>query len=621
MNTIRAKIILTFTCLMLLSLAAGFWSIYNFYGLGTKVNNILRDNYQSVLAAENMMKSLERQDIALLDASEGEADPRASGGKFWENRDLFFYWYNEAVRSVSMPAQEPLRDSIRTAYGLYAVTADSMRARLDQGAFLEAKQYYYDAVRPVSDRLRNLCLRLFEINQAAMYDAMPRTHAFANQAAYGMMVSSVIALGLSVIAMLWLTRVFITPAEQLTERVKQIGAGKLDLKIDVLSDDEIGQLSREFNKMTERLKRFEQINIEKILSEKRKSEAIVDNISDGVIMTDARMRILHLNPVVTDLFAPGAGDAAGRPLADVIRDERIVRLVRACYQENISPEESRPGFLEFENEGGLYSFKPRLTRIVDSEGSLFGVLLVLQDVTQFRELDRMKSDFIATLSHEFRTPLTSINMTVDILNQGILGPLNGRQKELIDSAKEDCFRLTKLARELLQLSKLESGKLQVKNEELDVQGVIQFSIRPLQLQFAEKGLRLQIEVEPGLPRIVADEQQISWVISNLVTNALKHTDSGGTITVRARHDVNAVLIEVEDTGHGIAPEHLAKIFDKFVQIKHVSDATPGSVGLGLAIAKEIVELYGGRIWVQSAPGKGSTFSFMLPLPVGMGATA
>ena len=151
--------------------------------------------------------------------------------------------------------------------------------------------------------------------------------------------------------------------------------------------------------------------------------------------------------------------------------------------------------------------------------------------------------------------------------------------------------------------------------------MIQFSIRPLQLQFAEKGLRLQIEVEPGLPRIVADEQQISWVISNLVTNALKHTDSGGTITVRARHDVNAVLIEVEDTGHGIAPEHLAKIFDKFVQIKHVSDATPGSVGLGLAIAKEIVELYGGRIWVQSAPGKGSTFSFMLPLPVGMGATA
>ncbi len=249
------------------------------------------------------------------------------------------------------------------------------------------------------------------------------------------------------------------------------------------------------------------------------------------------------------------------------------------------------------------------------------MLLVLQDVTQFRELDRMKSDFIATLSHEFRTPLTSINMTVDILNQGILGPLNERQKELIDSAKEDCFRLTKLARELLQLSKLESGKLQLKNEELDVAGVIDFSLHPLQLQFAEKGLHLETDIGPDLPRIVADEQQVSWVISNLVTNALKHTDRGGKVVVRARRQDTNVLVEVEDTGRGIAPEHLEKIFDKFVQIKQVSSATPGSVGLGLAIAKEIVELYGGRIWVRSAPGKGSTFSFTLPLPVKMDATA
>ncbi|HEX9006515.1 MAG TPA: ATP-binding protein [Bacteroidota bacterium] len=626
MKSIRAKIILTFTCLVLLTLAAGFWSVYNFYGLGTSVSTILKENYESVRAAENMMKSLERGDIALLDASEGEGEPGTvvpGGGvpAYTENRDMFIYWYNEAVRSVSLPNQEPLRDSIRTAYGRYAVKADSMRARLDQGAFKEAKQYYYDAVRPVSDRLRELCLRLFEINQAAMYDAMPRTHAIANQTAYGTMMTSAIALGLSVIAMLWLTRVFITPAEELTDRVKQIGAGKLDLKIDVRSDDEIGQLSREFNKMTERLKRFEQINIEQILSEKRKSEAIVENISDGLIMTDAGMNVLHVNPVIAELYSADPGASAGRPLREVIGDERIVRLVRSCYQENGAAPDAPPAYLEYEKADGHSYFKPRLTRIVDSEGALFGVLLVLQDVTQFRELDRMKSDFIATLSHEFRTPLTSINMTVDILSQGILGPLNDRQKELIDSAKEDCFRLTKLARELLQLSKLESGKLQLKNEELDVAGVIDFSLHPLQLQFAEKGLHLETDIEPDLPRIVADEQQISWVISNLVTNALKHTDKGGRVIVRARHQDRNVQVEVEDTGQGIAPEHLEKIFDKFVQIKQVSSATPGSVGLGLAIAKEIVELYGGRIWVRSTPGKGSTFFFTLPLPVKMDATA
>jgi histidine kinase len=187
----------------------------------------------------------------------------------------------------------------------------------------------------------------------------------------------------------------------------------------------------------------------------------------------------------------------------------------------------------------------------------------------------------------------------------------------MNSAKEDCLRLTKLARELLQLSKLESGKVELRNEELDVASVLNFSLRPLQLQIGEKGLSLVVDVAPDLPRLIADEQQISWVVGNLVTNAVKHTDAGGIITVRAKKDGEAILFEVEDTGQGIAPEYLDKIFDKFVQVKHVSDHTPGSVGLGLAIAKEIVEMYGGRIWVKSVLGSGSIFSFTLPLPVSL----
>lgn len=225
----------------------------------------------------------------------------------------------------------------------------------------------------------------------------------------------------------------------------------------------------------------------------------------------------------------------------------------------------------------------------------------------------MKSDFIATLSHEFRTPLTSVNMAVDILDKEILGPLSPEQKELIASAREDCFRLTKLARELLQLSKLESGRLQLKNVDLDVSDVVESSLHSLHIQFHEKDIRLETAIAAGLPHIMADEQQISWVITNLVTNALKYTNSGGTVTIRAREDGGAVRIDVEDTGQGIARPDLDRIFDKFVQIKHATDATPGSVGLGLAIAKEIVELYGGRIWAESELGHGSVFTFCIPL--------
>lgn len=611
MKTIRARIVWAFACLVILNLAGGFWSIYNFYTLGTTIDSVLLDNYRSVLAAENMVKWLERLDNALLGASEGEDLTRT--GIFDENHDLFSYWYDQAVRSQSLQAREDLRDSLLNAYRMYSLVADSMNARIKQGAFNEATQYYYSSVRPTSDRLRGLGFRLFEMNQGEMDNAMPRMRGISSQAAYGTMMVSIISLILSIVATAWLTRVLITPAENLTERVKQIGAGQLDLKIDVLSDDEIGQLSREFNKMTERLKRFEQMNIEQILAEKRKSEAIVESISDGLIVTDAGMNILHMNHVIADLFDADEKRSIGLPVSSVIRDERMIALIRTPQDRRKEGMDARLNTLQFSRGDRQYFYRPKITTLYDGEGKMYGVLTLLQDVTQFKELDRMKSDFIATLSHEFRTPLTSINMSVDILNQGILGTLNDRQRELIDSAREDCFRLTKLARDLLQLSKLESGKIELRDEELNILSVVEFSIRPLQLMFTEKTIQLVTDIAADLPMLVADEQQLSWVVTNLVTNALKHTAPGGTVTIRAREQRESLLVQVEDTGDGIPPDDLERIFDKFVQIKRSSDSTPGSVGLGLSIAKEIVEMYGGRIWAESEPGKGSTFSFLLPL--------
>lgn len=609
-RSIRAKIIWTFIVLVLLNMGASFWAIYNFYSLGTTVATMLRENYQSVLATENMVKSLERQDNALAAATEG--NDLSVGREFFENKELFYYWHEQAVRTASTESQVPILDSIQSEYRLYTTLADSLQSRLQQGARREAGRYYYYAnIRATSELLRELCFRLFEINQTAMFNAEARTHIIANQTAYGTIITSLITLILSVIATIWLTNVVVKPAENLTETVKQIGKGRLDLKIDVLSDDEIGHLSREFNKMTERLRRFEQMNVQKILAEKRKSEAIVESISDGLIVTDAQLRILHINRVIGDLFGCDEHAVVNEPVASVIHDERIISLIRAGSGQ----DGTEPGipYLQFTRGGKQCFFRPKVSRIYDQTGRLYGVVTLLQDVTQFKELDRMKSDFIATLSHEFRTPLTSINMSVDILLQGILGTLNDRQKELMESTKEDCHRLTKLARELLQLSKLESGRVELKNEELDVQTVIDFSLRPLQLPFQEKNVILNVDVPSTLPHIIADEQQISWVVTNLVTNALKFTGAGGRVTVRAREDTNAVLVEVEDTGQGIAPENLEKVFDKFVQVKRTTDVTPGSVGLGLAIAKEIVEMYGGRIWARSEPGKGSTFSFILPL--------
>jgi signal transduction histidine kinase len=299
----------------------------------------------------------------------------------------------------------------------------------------------------------------------------------------------------------------------------------------------------------------------------------------------------------------------GRHARDVIRDERLRSIILGGPDDGRTPEP----YLSFRYRGKTIYLRPRISVITAEAGEPIGFVLVLHDVTMYKEIDRMKSDFMAAVSHEFRTPLTSINMGVDILRQGILGPLTAQQEDLLQGSKQDCDRLTKLVRELLQLSKLEAGKIEVRSEPIDVAATIESTLQPLKLPFREKGVDLLVSIESGLPLLHGDEQQFSWVVSNLVNNALRHTDNGGKVEILSKRENGAILVQIKDTGHGIPADQLETIFDKFVQVKSNNVATPGSVGLGLSIAKEIVELYGGTIWAESVVEEGSVFSFRLPL--------
>jgi NtrC-family two-component system sensor histidine kinase KinB len=421
-------------------------------------------------------------------------------------------------------------------------------------------------------------------------------------------MAAILAITLSIVMMVQFTKRIIEPAEKLAQTVRQIGRGRLDLKIDVDTNDEVGELSREFNKMTERLRQFEKLNIDNIISEKKKSETIVESISDIIMVCDSEFNIQLINKTAEDLFNIHEEAVIGRKIQECISDERIIEIFESTGKASIM----KKPYLQFTNNGRLVYLRPRISEIPAVHGGRSGIVLILQDVSQFRELDKMKSDFMATVSHEFRTPLTSINMSVDIMRQKVVGPLTDAQAELLESSKQDCDRLTKLVKELLQLSKLESGKFELKREPVEFERVIDAALQPLQLPFKEKGVELKSTVGADLPLFMGDEQQLTWVVSNLASNALRYTPNGGNVCIDVKKDGENILMLVKDTGRGIQPEHIEKIFDKFVQVKHALDSTPGSVGLGLAIVKEIVEMYNGRIWVESEIGKGASFFISLP---------
>ncbi|MDI6767712.1 MAG: ATP-binding protein [Bacteroidota bacterium] len=607
LNSLRFKIGFGYIVLVLINIAVTTWAIYNFSRITLSFNTILAENYPHVVILERMAHLIEKHEHALITILNGDLEI----GRVEQTnaKQEFFQVFDRANENRSLPDAGPILDNIKQTYTGYLIVSDSLYSLVLKKNIAIAKAYYGSDVRPFSQRLSDNCFWLIEENQKQMMTIAKNTKATSDEAIIAVLFAAFLAVGLSIITMVQFTKRIIEPAEKLTETVNQIGRGRLDLKIDVETNDEVGELSREFNKMTERLRKFEEINIEKIISEKQKSETIVESISDAIIVCDSELNIHLINRSAEELLNISAKNVVGKNVTDCIPDDRILEIFS-------SPDASalKQAYLQFKHKERQIFLRPRISRIPASHAGRGGMVLVLQDVTQFKELDKMKSDFMAAVSHEFRTPLTSINMSVDILRQQMVGPLTKSQQELLESSKQDCNRLTKLVKELLQLSKLESGKFEMKEDIVDIRKVIESTVQSAQLPFNEKGVTLKFLPESELPQFYGDDQQLSSVISNLLNNALRYTNRGGKVEIMAQKKNKDILIQVSDTGRGIPSEYLDKIFDKFIQVKQSLDPTPGSVGLGLAIAKEIVEMYGGKIWVESEINKGSIFSILLPAP-------
>lgn len=605
MASLRYKIGLEYFVLVCISIGTSIFAVYNFSRLGGSVGKIFRENYQSVLAAENMVKALERQEHAQF--SMFVDDVSKSLEQFNKNRDEFFRWYQKGIEGSFLPVEPTILDSIIATYRLYLSSSDSLYQIIQRrDAIASAKVFQFNSVRPIASSLKEQCFHLLEVNHNAIIAADRQAKSMSNKATLAVVAGSAIAMLLSIIASIHFAR-SILRAQKLAHTVRQISQGHLNQKIDVTTDDEIGDLSREFNKMTERLKNYEEMNIQQLIAEKKKSEAIVASIPDPVLVTDENNRLLIINQAAAKIL-DSAENWQGKPVSEILKNEHLSNFFSQALDERAAPDKLIP----ITNGESTHYFRPRQMTIQDEHGRRRWSVTMFQDVTQFKKLDQMKSEFMATVSHEFRTPLTSVNMSVDILMQEVLGSLNERQLDLLSSAKQDCERLTKLVKELLDLSRLESGKYPTSIESINLHNLIETAINPLRLPFQEKGVQLELSIEPSLPDFPADQRQLTWVITNLLSNALRYTDAGGRVTISGMLHQNVIIVAVSDTGRGIPKNAVDAIFDKFVQVKQAADSTPGSVGLGLAIAKEVIESYGGKIWVESEIGRGSTFYFTVP---------
>ncbi|HLJ53963.1 MAG TPA: ATP-binding protein, partial [Chthonomonadaceae bacterium] len=361
--------------------------------------------------------------------------------------------------------------------------------------------------------------------------------------------------------------------------------------------------------MAEKLREARRIEEERLSRAERMSDAALESLYDPVIVTDAAGRIVHLNTAAEGLYG-AASDAGGRPIDAVVGEARIAEAVeRAIHHERVSAPEDETGMVTRSTGDAERTYRTRVSPMRDTAGGLLGAVVVLEDVTHLRELDRLKTEFIGVASHELRTPVTSLLLSVNLLQEGAAGPLTAEQAEIVAAQRQDLERLERMTRDLLDLARLEAGVTPPRFAIVDAAALLSGAAAAVEAQASDKGVRLGREAASALPAVRADAGQITRVLVNLLNNAIRHTPPGGRVEIGARPAPGSVELRVSDTGSGIPADYLPRIFDRFVQ---VPGAAPGGSGLGLSIAKTILQAHGSEMIVQSSLGRGSSFAFTLP---------
>lgn len=604
-KTLKSKVSLVYFSLIFIILMLGVISLWNLTRIGRAVNNIVITNYNSIQRLGHMSDALNSQSSILLtyldtgnyDAALEQFDAQTT--IFWEN-------YHMEHATIIIPYEMELIEGIGSEYESFLTQAQAVFSAEGNA---DALTLYQTGTAPQAQRVTLNMDALVASNENALFARKEEAQQTVSRAWAVLAVFFLLAAVIGFFALKLYTDKLFRPIYEITQNLKAVRQGNLNRKSSVRSNDELGALCEEFNNMTQRLLEFERSTMGQLLSERNRTMAIVRSITEPLVILDGNRRVTLLNHSAEELFGLFTSDGAGQDFLSVIRRSRfhepLSQILRdpGAYQEEV---------LCIGSSDDARYFNVTLTPLHYEGIDPGSVILVFYDITELKRLDTMRSDFIATISHEFKTPLTSIVFGADLLSDGSLGALNPAQGEVVTTLKEDGERLSRLVSDLLLLSRIESPNLIYQFVPCDLAGIIRSAL-PQFLPLAEQGgVSLAAQPEADLPLVLADPDKIKWVLNNLLSNAVKYTDPGGRILVRARLTGASVTCEVSDTGEGIPPAFLERIFDKYVQVSSYDLELRGS-GPGLAVAKSIILAHNGRIWCESELHQGSSFYFTLPL--------
>jgi len=603
---IRTKLVIAFGGLLLIVAVVGVVSLHTLNESSQAIQRILRENYDSVAACDHLKVALDKLDRqAELCWLEDRPD-------LCRQSEPILNDFEKNLRiqrgNVTLPGEQELTDKLTEAWKGYRQNLENFYKLAD---LAERREFYHRQLLPPSQTIRETAQKIIDLNLNNMVAADGQAQLRVAQTRKAMLFLLFIAMAMGAGFTLLAGPAILEPIASLTRSVREIQKGNLDFVVNIHSQDEIGQLGEAFNQMAASLRELRRSDRANLLRTQRSTQLALDSLSDAVAICNPDGKIELANDAAQRLF----GLVPGSTVSEAENEKITQMFARVCQEERPLQPRGYDKAIQIFIGDAEHFFLPQAIPIFDQARQLVGVTLMLTDVTRLRRVDEVKNGLISRVSHELKTPLTSIRLAIHVLLGEKLGPLSPSQTEILATARQDSDRLYQVIEDLLDISRIESGRVELKLQPVNVEDLVLQVTDKVRSAFLNHRITLDIQVATDAPRVLIDPNRLQLVFDNLLSNALKYTPAGGEVKVTARPEDNLVRFAVEDTGIGIAPEYLPRIFEKFFRVpgqEHISS------GLGLTIAKEIVEAHGGAIEVASRPGKGTTFTFTVQAVKGIG---
>ena len=567
---IKTKLNLGVGLLFLMIIILSLVSAYSVFLIKQDTENILKSNYNTLEYSRNMILAL---------------DEMKSGSK--ETIQSFEENLEKQTQNITEPGEKQATEKLKASFALLDKnnSDETVKTQIRQDIFAIMK-LNLDAIKQKSDIAKH------SAETANLSIAIVGSLCFL--IAFNLLVN--------------LPNNIANPIRELTVSIKEIANKNYSERVHFTSHSEFGDLAKSFNTMAQKLEEYHDSNVYKLLFEKKRLETLINNMNDPIIGLDNEGIVLFVNDEALKIIGLKSEDIIGKHASELAVSNDLIRSL--ILKESETPKKQP---LKIFAHGKESYFEKEIHNITitptgEEREINIGDVIILRNITLFKELDFAKTNFIATVSHELKTPIASIKLSLQLLENGKTGDMNDDQKQLVESIKDDSQRLLKITGELLNLSQLETGNIQLNIGKSNPYEIVKYAVEAVKVQADQKQIQLVVDADENLKNVKADAEKTGWVLINYLSNAIRYSSEKSTILIKLKEENNQMVFQVIDTGKGIDTRYKDRVFDKYFQV-------PGSqksgTGLGLAISKEFIEAQNGSVGVESNLGLGSTFWFTL----------